>query len=253
MDRARLLYSPALRYFAAVAEFGAIRAASRELNIASSAINRQILWLEEALEIKLFDRIGRRLQLSAAGKILLKHVRHVLREFEETAAELDALRGLKRGMVRIATVESIAQTVLPELCTSFGKQYPGIQLQITVTDADQVASMILATDVDVGLTFDPPRHDNLAICLSRNLAIGAIVPAGHPLANLSKVSLEQCSEYSLILPTRGTAIRKEFDKLVAKQEKPPIIFAETNTLYMMRALVEAGNGIGFQTIIGLDE
>ena len=115
LDRARLLYSPAMRYFAAVAEHGAIRAASRELNVASSAVNRQILWLEDSLGVPLFERVGRRLQLSPAGEILLRHVTHVLRDFEQTTSELDALKGLKRGIVRIASVESVATELLSDL------------------------------------------------------------------------------------------------------------------------------------------
>ena len=99
------ILSTAFRYFLAVAEAGSIRAAARDLNIVSSAVNRQILMLEESLGIRLFDRVGRGLRLSEAGIALARQVRDTLARYEDTVAELDTLRGLRRGRIRIATVE----------------------------------------------------------------------------------------------------------------------------------------------------
>ncbi|WP_316862423.1 LysR family transcriptional regulator [uncultured Cohaesibacter sp.] len=253
LDRARLLYSPALRYFAAVAEHGAIRAASRELNVASSAVNRQILWLEESLGVPLFERVGRRLQLSPAGEILLRHVTSVLRDFEQTSSELDALRGLKRGIVRIASVESVATELLADLAASFGKSYPDIQLRITVTHSDNIARQVLDSDADIGFSFDPPDEDLLAVNYSHDFEIGAVVIKDHPLAQKSTCSFEDCLDYPIILPSRGLSLRSVIDRLLAKIEMEPSVFAEVSTLQMMRRLAARDLGICFQTRIGLHD
>src|SRR5438067_1870654 len=100
------------RYFAAVAEAGSVRAASRDLNVAASAISRQLILLEAQLGIELFERHGRNLTLTSAGEILLKGLRSATHEHEAVLDHLGALRGLKRGRVRLATVESISVSLL---------------------------------------------------------------------------------------------------------------------------------------------
>lgn len=239
-----------MRYFAAVAEHGAIRAASRELNVASSAVNRQILWLEESLGLPLFERVGRRLQLSPAGEILLRHVTQVFRDFEQTTSELDALKGLKRGIVRIASVESVATELLSDLAASFGLSYPDIQLRITVTHSDKIARLVTDSDVDIGFTFDPPDDDLLAINYSRSFQIGAVAMQDHPLAQQETCSFADCLQYPIILPSKGLSLRTALDRLLAESDDASI-FAEVSTLHMMRRLTAKGLGICFQTRIGL--
>lgn len=253
LDRARLLYSPAMRYFAAVAEHGAIRAASRELNVASSAVNRQILWLEDSLGVPLFERVGRRLQLSPAGEILLRHVVHVMRDFEQTSSELDALKGLKRGVVRIASVESVATELLSDLAASFGKSYPDIQLRITVTHSDNIARQVLDSDADIGFTFDPPNEDLLSVNYSRSFEIGAVVAKNHPLAQKPVCSFADCLQFPIILPSKGLSLRVALDRLLAKIDFEPSVFAEVSTLHMMRRLASRDLGVCFQTRIGLND
>src|SRR5438552_10253971 len=90
----------AYRYFLAVAASGSVRAASRELNVAASAISRQLILLEDQLGIALFDRSGRNLRLTAAGEVLLSGLRAAAQGHEETLDHLGALRGLKRGRVK---------------------------------------------------------------------------------------------------------------------------------------------------------
>ncbi|WP_319531865.1 LysR family transcriptional regulator [uncultured Cohaesibacter sp.] len=248
-----MLYSPALRYFAAVAEHGAIRAASRELNVASSAVNRQILWLEDSLGLPLFERVGRRLQLSPAGDILLRHVTHVLRDFEQTASELDALKGLKRGIVRIASVESVATELLSDLAASFGKAYPDIQLRIHVTHSDKIARQVLESEADIGFTFDPPDDDLLARNYSHAFEIGAVAPKAHPLTQKTSCSFEDCLQYPIILPSKGLSLRTAIDKLLSDTDTEPSVFAEVSTLHMMRRLTARDLGICFQTRIGLTD
>lgn len=242
-----------MRYFAAVAEHGAIRAASRELNVASSAVNRQILWLEESLGLPLFERVGRRLQLSPAGHILLRHIHHVLHDFEQTASELDALKGLKSGIVRIASVESVATALLSDLAASFGQAYPDIQLKIVVTHSDKIARLVTESEVDVGFTFDPPQDEALNIGYHQDFEVGLVVSKDHPLASLTECSFDQCADYPIILPSKGLSMRSSLDRLMAKSDKELSIFAEVTTLQMMRKLAAKGLGICFQTRIGLNE
>ncbi len=252
-DKTRNLYAPAMRYFAVVAELGSIRAASRELNVASSAINRQILWLEEAFGLQLFERVGRRLRLAQAGEILLAHVRRTYSDFNATMSELDALQGLRRGTVAIATVESMAETLLPGLVSSFRKSYPGIHVSVTVTDAIEAARLVEAAEVDVGFTFDPPAVSTLTIAYQHDLAIGALMSPDHPLAGEDGLSLSDCLRYPVALPAKGLSLRSRLDAAMAQIPGALRTFVEANSLRFMRALAREAQVIGFQTEIGCEE
>lgn len=252
-ERARNLYAPAMRYFSAVAELGSIRAASRELNVASSAVNRQILWLEEALGLQLFERVGRRLRLGQAGEILLSHVRRTYSDFDSTIAELDALRGLRRGTVSIASVESATEHLLPEIVTRFRKQYPGIHVNVTVTSAVEAARLVETAEADVGFTFDPPETPVLSIAYRYDLAIGALMTPTHPLAGKDVLALADCLRFPLVLPAAGLSLRTRLDAALAQLPRTLHTFVEANSLRFMRSLVYNQNAIGFQTRIGCEE
>lgn len=252
MDRAHTLYTPALRYFAAVAKHGSIRAAARDLNIASSAVNRQVLWLEEALGVQVFDRIGRQLKLSAAGSILLGHIEETLTGFEAAVEEIEALRGLRRGSVRIATVESVSEALLPDIIGGFRKDYPDIRLEITVGSAARVANLVEAADADIGITFNPKASALLDVTKHLEVTLGAVVSAGHPLAKNQTVRLAECMDYPLAFPGRGLAVRGSLDKALAAAGFTPRPFVEANSLRLLKSLVRETGCVGFQTQIGLE-
>lgn len=252
-DGARHLYAPAMRYFAVVAELGSIRAASRQLNVASSAVNRQILHLEDALELQLFERVGRRLKLSQAGEILLAHVRRTYSDFDATVSELDALKGLRRGSVTVATVESVSEALLPRLISDFRKTYPGIHVSVTVSNSDQVARMVEAGEADVGFTFDPPSTSALTVAYQKELPIGALMAPKHPLAGKTSLTLADCLKYPVALPAEGLSLRTRIDAVRSQLTRSSRTYVEANSLRLMRALAREEQVIGFQTEIGAED
>lgn len=252
-DKARNLYAPAMRYFAAVAETGSMRAASRELNVASSAINRQILWLEDSLGLQLFERVGRRLRLSQAGETLLAHVKRTYSDFDATLAQLDALKGLRRGSVSIASVESVSETLLPGLVTSFRNTYPGIHVSVTVTSSREAARLVEAAEADVGFTFDPPVSSTLTAAYHQDFQIGALMAPGHPLARQESLSLSDCLQYPVVLPAKGLSIRSRLDSAMSRLSSTPRTYVEANSLRFLRSLAKGENVIGFQTLIGIED
>lgn len=253
MQPARALFSPAFLYFAAVADAGSIRGAARRMNVASSAMNRQILLLEQALGVSLFERQGRGLRLTSAGEMLLRHVRATQRDFDGTLADIDLLRGLKRGRVTVASVESVAGGVLPSIIASFADRYPGVEVALTVTGSAAVATMVEAGEADVGFTFNPPSTRGLSVALRRDLSMGAVVSPGHPLAGLSGVTLAQCVEHPLVLPAKGLSLRDILDAGLAQVVRRPRVIAEANSLKFMVALARLGVAVAFLPPVGLGE
>lgn len=253
MDLSRYLYGPALRYFAAAAEEGSIRAAARKLNVASSAVNRQILTLEKQLGLQLFDRIGRNIRLSSGGEILLAHIRRTLSDLEATGSQLDALQGLRRGVVSVATVESVTESILPDLIARFRADYCGIQLRVKVMSSRDVCDAVVQAQADVGFTFEPPNNDVLNVAFNQPLSVGAILRPDHPLAQAEALTLVQCMEHPIVLPSRHISFRNQLDVAFAQCSITPSTSVEANSLSFMKRLVLRSGMIGFQSPLGLEK
>jgi DNA-binding transcriptional LysR family regulator len=252
---ARLERSPlaiAFRYFAAVAENGSIRGAAAALSVAPSAINRQVLIIERGLGTELFERVGRSLRLSEAGHILLAHVRGAERTYEDARSAINELRGLKRGKVHLATVESVSVHMVPELLAAFLKLYPGIEVAVTVTGAETVTGLVRSGEADMGVTFNPHGLDGLEVAFQRSFPIGALMAPDHPLARRRRLALADCAEYPLVMPARGLSLRNLVDTALRTAARPVRPAVEANSLRLMAALARRGGCISFQTVIGIE-
>ncbi len=247
------LMSTRLAYFAAVAEAGSVRGAARRLNIASSAVNRQVLMLEDTLGQPLFERTGRAMRLTQAGKLLLDQVRASTRDFEDTVAAIDALKGLRAGKVRVATVESVSVEMLPELLTGFNETYPGIEIELSVAGSDAVAARVLAREADIGFTFNPTSLDGLEVAYRKDMRIGAVVAPDHPLAGRKTVGLADCLGYPHAWPARGLSLRTALDTGLGQSDARLAPVLECNSLRVMAALARQGRCVAFQTPIGIEQ
>ncbi len=246
------------RYFLAVAETGSVRAASRNLNVAASAISRQLLLLEGQLGVDLFERHGRALSLSEAGKVLLKSLKALQYGHEETLAALSGFKDLTRGRVRIATVESISVSILPDLIGEFAKAYPGIQVSITVAGSDSVIELVRDHDADLGFAFNPTTLEGLAIEFERGFPLGATMAPDHPLAGKAKLALADCLAFPVAWPAQGLSLRTIIDQGLERPARTgrasqPVAVFECNSLQLMAALARRGTCIAFQTRVGLEQ
>jgi len=252
MQYADSVLATSYRYFLCVAQLGSVRAASRQLNVAASAISRQILLLEGQLGISLFERQGRHLMLTEAGSVLLKSLKHLQVGHEEALTALTGFKDLKRGRIRIATVESISVGILPDLVAEFAEGFPGIQVAITVSDADTVIDLVRDHDADIGFTFSTAALEGLSVEFERSYRLGATMAPTHPLAGRAKLSLTDCLGFPVAWPAHGLSLRAIIDQGlngVAAQVTPAY---ECNSLRLMASLARRGACIAFQTQIGIE-
>lgn len=251
MQYADSVLATGYRYFLSVAQLGSVRAASRQLNVAASAISRQILLLEGQLGIALFERQGRHLTLTDAGTVLLRSLKHLQIGHEEALTALTAFKDLKRGRIRIATVESISVAILPDLIAEFAESFPGIQVAVTVAGADTVIDLVRDHDVDIGFTFSTAPLEGLSVEFERSFRLGATMAPGHPLAGRSKIALADCLAFPVAWPAQGLSLRAIIDQgLVGAGQVLPAF--ECNSLRLMASLARRGACIAFQTQIGIE-
>jgi DNA-binding transcriptional LysR family regulator len=245
------LHSSAFGYFLAVAQEGSFRGAARVLNIASSAVNRHILLLEQELGFALFDRHARNLQLTDAGRILLKHCRATVRSFEDAVEELDALRELRSGVVRVAASESFAAEIVPEICAAFSEAYPAIRLHVTVASADAVTASVAADEADVGFAFGDTDPGGVRLVAAFDLEIGAVVGPKHPLAGRKDIRLEECSGFPLVVPDSRLSFRRRIDAVSDLFTSQRAAGVEASSPRLMIGIAGMNRHIAFQTRIGL--
>jgi DNA-binding transcriptional LysR family regulator len=248
------MHAPVLRYFEQVARDGSIRRAAERLNVASSAVNRQILKLEREIGAELFERRRSGVALTAAGDSLLRHVRETLTDFDRTRAEIASAAGAVTGHVRIISLESLVVRFMPEVIGELAAAHPGLTLSVIVVDPGQTIDELRSGRVDFGVLFVDRRHRDVEVQHSFETSIGAVMRPDHPLARRKSVTLTECAAYPVLtLHDRwliDAITATEFAKSGASFNTRII----SNSIDFMRQTILAGLGVGFFTPVGfIDE
>lgn len=247
---ARVFHQPSLLYFNAVATNLSIREAARRLNVASSAITRQVAQLEDALGITLFLRDKRRMRLSPAGEILFRHSRRLTAPMEAAVSEIELLRGIRAGVVRIAAAESVGHSFLPRLITDFGRRYPRLTIDLSIVSSNDVIDRLIEERVDIGFGFiaKPPRQVDVAF--RRDVHIGAVMTPDHPLASAENLTMDQCLNHALAVARPEISIREVIEPFLRRSgiTLPPMV--EVNSIRMLVELALGGHYLSIMTPIG---
>src|SRR5260370_41113466 len=125
-----MLHARLLLYLDHVARTGSIRKAAEQTHVAASAISRQILALEQALGTPLFQRLPRKLLLTAAGEVLIRHVRDTLKGFEQVETKIEELKGLRHGEIKLAIMSGLAANLVPRAVAAFGRTNPRVKIAL---------------------------------------------------------------------------------------------------------------------------
>lgn len=240
-------------YFAEVARTLSMREGARRLNVASSAVSRQIAQFEDALGMTLFQRSGRSLKLTAAGEILHRHVRRLLAPLESAVSELDMLRGLKTGSVRIATVESVGQSFLPPLLADFAQHYPSLHLDVSITSSANVVAQLIDEQVDVGFGFLTKPSRDVEMAVRRDVRIGALMRPDHPLAAVERLTLATCFAHLVAVGKRELSIREAIEPLLEQANMAVSPMLEVGSIRMLVELALIGRHVSITTPIGAQE
>ncbi|KQT08567.1 LysR family transcriptional regulator [Methylobacterium sp. Leaf399] len=239
-----MLHHRLLGYLDEVARSGSIRAAAARLDVASSAINRQILALEAQMGTPLFERMPRGLRLTATGEILIRHVRDTLRGHEQALAQAAALKGLSRGRVTIATMAGLAAGLLADVIREFREIHPDIVVTVLVLPAEGIVAALLAGEADLALAYRLPSHPRLTCIAAFEHHLGAVMAPTHPLNGRDRLRLADCLAYPLVVADPSMTLREILDDLV-----PPGLAltpaVETNSIELMKRLAMTAPHIAF--------
>lgn len=239
-----------LRYVDEVARCGSIRKAADQLNVTSSAVNRRIIDLEEELGAQLFERRARGVRLTAAGEVFVNFLREHDGDVERMKSQIEDLRGLRRGTVRVACSQALALDFLPREIAAFRKQYSSVSFDVKVLDHEKAVAALAAYDVDLLLVFRPPFLANFQPLMTLEQRLVAVMHAKHPLGAKKTLRLRDCTAYPVALVERGFGGRQLLDEFCARTNLRFRIAAESNSFELLRSLVGYGEVISFQIQIG---
>lgn len=240
-----------MRYIDAVARAGSIRKAATHLNVASSAVNRQILALEEALGTQLFERLPRSLRLTAAGEVLVDHIRRTQKSFDRARIVIDQMKGLRRGEVGLAVMSGPSGSILPPVLDGFRRTHPHARISVQVLSGADIVAAVRQGEADIGVAFDLPRERGIRLAVSHGCALGAVVRPGHPLAQRRSLQLDDCEPYPLVVADRSMAIRPYIDALAARDALSLDAAIETNSIEVMRRMTMTSDLVTFLTPIDI--
>jgi DNA-binding transcriptional LysR family regulator len=251
LNRKLRIHAPAIYYFDMVRRCHSIREAARRLNVASSAVNRQILKLEDEMGATLFDRLPGGLRVTAAGEILTRHITLLLQDVERVRGELDGLHGVQTGHVEIATVEGAAVELLPAALKRMRERYPKVTIGVTVQGSQSIPSAVVNGQADLGLAFALPRSSEITQLCVGHFRLGALMTPSHVLAGESHVSYAQCCEHGVIQAKSELSVHHLIAPL-HKRAAPNKALLHSNSMELARQLARQQLGIAFQTRIGIE-
>ena len=247
------MHAAVLRYFEAVAEEGSIRRASERLHISPSAVDRQILKLEDHLGTPLFERRPNGMRLTDAGQLVLRHARTTLHDFARLRGDIDNLRGVVSGEVTIATLDSLTVHFLPEAVARFISVHPAVQIRVIALDPVETMHSVAQGNADLGLTFSPARRRGISLLADVPSPMCAIMTPDHELAARKSVTLDECGDCRLMYQDHSASMQPFFGNEMEAFKSAHKPVAISNTLAVLKRLLLRGVGIAFYTRLGFAE
>lgn len=241
-----MLHSRKLQYIDEIARAGSIRKAAVKLNIASSAINRQILALEEELGVPIFERLPRGLKLTAAGELCIEHIRDVLKAYDKLETRVRGLKMPQAGRVSLISTVGLAAGPLPEIVAKFVKSHPRVRIQLAIDGATTTANPVLSGEVDIGIGFNIPAIPGLRTLATFDIPIGVVLPPDHHLASeAGPIDLAKVVQEPLVLAQPGMSLRNMINLILAPLPAPAEPVVESAGPETLRYLVKKGVGLTF--------
>jgi len=234
-----------LKAFVAVAESGSFSSAAERLHLTQPAVSKRINLLEQQLDAPLFDRIGRQVSLTEAGRILLPLARSILLAMRDARQQIQDLRTRVSGQLKLVTSHHIGLHRLPAILRGFASLYPDVELDIQFKDSEEAYQCILAGEFDLGIVTRSssvdPRINYRCIWLDRLVFVAA---ADHPLGQMKSLSLEEVSRHPALLPDHRFLTTRVVEELFRDRGLELHTIMSTNYLETIRALISVGYGWG---------
>jgi len=248
-----MLHARILSYFDEVSRAGSVRKAAERLHVSPTAINKQILQFEAQNGIALFERLPRGMRLTAAGELLLAHVRRTLNDERHTYRQIEQLRGQTAGEIRFATMSGLAAGLIPRIVTRFQQGSPHVRIAVTTAFIGDMIKLLDDREIDLALAYNLPPDPRLAVIDTFDAALGLVVAADHPLAGMHVARVQDCLGYPIILADEFMVMGRNVQEMFARAQVPLHPAHRTNSIEYMKALSRHSEAVAFLSLFDVEE
>jgi LysR family transcriptional regulator, low CO2-responsive transcriptional regulator len=242
-----------MRAFSAVARHLSFTRAARELHLTQPAVSQQLKLLEAEVGLPLFEHRGRTIQLTAAGAELRPYANQAIELLREAGEALSAMRGLKRGALKLGAV-STAKYFAPSLLRAFTHAFPEITIKFSVGNREDVIKQLAGNEIDLVIMGRPPRElDTEAEAFAKHPLVIIAAP-DHPLAGKRRIQLRQLASENFLIREQGSGTRASMERVFRDRGATFRASMEVSSNETIKQAVMAGMGISFISMhtIGLE-
>ncbi len=232
-----------LNILEAVARCDSFSRASAELHLSQPAVSMQIKQLEESLGLPLFEQIGKRIHLTAAGKEVLSYARAITQQLDELEGVLNRLKGLSGGRLRIS-VATTANYFIPTLLGSFSRRYPDVTVSLDITNRETLLRQLSENTVDLVVMGQPPAEADVEAAAFMDNPLVVVAPPDHPLAGKKKIPLTRLQDEVFLVRESGSGTRIAMERFFAERGMRLKTGMEIGSNEAIKQSVQAGLGLG---------
>ena len=241
-----------LRYACAIAETGSFSRAAERCQIAQPSLSQQVLKLEEDLGTKLFDRLGRSVRLTEAGRAFLPHARSILSQMEMARSSVADKCADVRGSVAVGVIPTIAPYLMPRYAAGFAKKYPEAKLRIVEETTPILVENLRNLSIDFAILALPLRHKDLELFPLRTEPLFAVLPKDHPRARVKSLTLKDLRGEPFVMLRDGHCFRDLSLAACTHARVTPRIAFESGQFSSLFGMVAAGVGVSLAPEMALD-
>lgn len=231
-----------LRVFLAVAEHNSITAAAEACHVTQPTVSMQMKELSESVGLPLYEQIGKQLYLTAAGEAVAETARSMADEWARLQQTIDAMKGHRKGRLRVAVV-STAQYFVPRMLGGFCQAYPEVDISLAVLNRDGVVQRLRQNADDLYIMSTPPEDMMLEQHAFLDNPLVAIAPSAHPLARKRKLTFASIANEPLILREPGSGTRHACNAHFKKHGFEPKVRLELGSNEAIKQGVAGGLGL----------
>ena len=237
-----------LEIFVAVAQHLHFTRAAETLYITQPSVSAAIQNLEEQYGVRLFNRVGRRIELTDAGRMLQQEAEKILQQVALTELGLKELNDLQKGELRLGASQTVGSYWLPRFISQFKQDYPGVRVDCTLGNTQEICAGIVSGLFDLGVVEGEVDSAAAAALVQRTVGsdrLQIVVGRAHPWFERAKISLQDLSSTAWVMREVGSGTRHQFEQALrhcgVEQSELEIIL-EVRNGEMVKSIVESGVG-----------
>ena len=237
----RHLTARQLETFAAVARLGSFSRAAEALHLTQPAVSIQIRQIAESIGLPVFEQSGREIRLTPAGQELLQTVRELDDSWNRFESAVDALKGLKKGRLRVALVTT-AKYFLPRMLGAFCQRYPEIEIELEVANRARIVERLRANEDDLYIMSFPPEELDVVARPFLDNPLVVVAPAAYPLPD-GRLTLADLASHPFLMRETGSGTRRAVDRYLVRAGITLNVKLALGSNEAIRDLVASGMGL----------